>query len=66
MWARIGFAWYAILTIFLGVVYSWNWAAVVVVMGVIPAFLIWLVASNMSKTGDYYERDWYDLDPRKK
>ena len=64
MWARAGFAFYVLLAIFLGVVYSWNWAAFVLVTGLIPVLLIWLVAPNIDKAGDYY--DWNQRDRRKK
>ena len=56
MWAWVGFGFYALLTIFLGIVYSWKWGAVVVVMGLIPAALIWLLAPHVGKSDDYY--DW--------
>ena len=64
MWARAGFAFYALLTIFLGIVYSWKWAAAFVVMGLIPAMLIWLVAPHVGNADDYY--DWSSDRKRRK
>ena len=64
MWAWAGFAFYLLLMLFLGVVYSWNWAGVVLVMGLIPAFMIWLFAGRIGNASEYY--DWDGVDGRKK
>ena len=63
MWARVGFGFYALVAILLGIVYSWSWAGVVAVMGLLPAALIWLVSPQVGKADDYY--DWNESDRRR-
>jgi hypothetical protein len=53
-------AFYAVLAMLLGVAFSWQWAAVVALLGAIPAFLIWLAAGNLGNFRHYYERRGWD------
>ena len=66
MRAGVGFTCYGVLAIVLGVAYSWNGAAFVVVMGLMPALLIRLVAPNVGKAGVYYDWGEGERDARKR
>ena len=44
----VGF--YVALAVFLGVAYSWAWAAVVILFGLIPAGAMWFLADRYSES----------------
>jgi hypothetical protein len=53
---------YLVAALAIGLAYSWNWAAVVIVAGLIPAGALWVV---LNRFGDSY-RDWGATDDRER
>ena len=56
-------AFYVLLALLLGVIYSWKWIVVVALVGALPAFSIWAVAGNLANFKHYYRRP--DRTPRR-
>jgi hypothetical protein len=57
----VGF--YVVLALAIGLAYSWSWAAVVILMGLIPAGAAWFAVDRMSESylewGQSEDRDRY-------
>jgi hypothetical protein len=57
----VGF--YVVLALAIGLAYSWSWAAVVILMGLIPAGAAWFAVGRMSESylewGQSEDRDRY-------